>query len=229
MSAVSSLDSSLLYKEQSLTTVGDSSLDSEDFMNLLITQLQNQDPMDPMDTSDMVAQVAQLSNMEATQEMAVNMEKLLDYQVSQNNLQLLSLLGNDVTVSSNVVAVNEGSPGSGEFTLSAAVESCRVDIYNSSGNVVRTINAGQLEGDTLYELEWDGTNSGGTAVADGLYLFEVTGLTAEGEEVEVEYQTTGKVTGLDYQSGSAVLTLDNAIPVEVGSVLKVNDATNDAG
>ena len=134
---VSALDSSLLYQETSLyKTVGDSTLDSEDFMNLLITQLQNQDPLDPTDTSEMVSQMAELSNMEATQEMSNNIEKLLEYQVSQNNLQLISLLGNEITASSNVVAVSDGEPGTGEFTLKSDVQSCQVDISDSSGNVI---------------------------------------------------------------------------------------------
>ena len=223
---VSALDSSLLYQEPSLyTTVGDSTLDSEDFMNLLITQLQNQDPLDPADTSEMVSQMAELSNMQATQEMSNNIEKLLDYQVSQNNVQLISLLGNEVTASSNVVAVSDGEPGTGEFTLASAVATCQVDISDSSGNIIKSLDLGSLEADTTYSLEWDGTNSAGTAVDDGLYLFTVNGTTADGTEAEVEYQTTGTVTGLDYQSGTAVLTLDNAIPVEVGAVIGVRNGT----
>jgi flagellar basal-body rod modification protein FlgD len=225
--SVSALDSSLTYQEPSqYTTVGDSSLDSEDFMNLLITQLQNQDPLEPMDTYEMASQMAQFSNMEAIQEMAGSMEKLLEYQVSQNNVQLVSLLGNEVTASSNVVAVNDGQPSAGEFTLAANVESCQVDIYNASGNVVQSLEMGSLDADTAYGLEWDGTNSAGTAVDDGLYLFVVSGVTADGAAADVEYRTTGRVTGLDYQSGSAVLTLDNAIPVDVGSVISVLDGTS---
>ncbi|MCK9293563.1 MAG: flagellar hook assembly protein FlgD [Desulfobulbaceae bacterium] len=222
---VSALDSSLLYQEPSLyTTVGDSTLDSEDFMNLLITQLQNQDPLEPLDTYEMASQMAQFSNMQATQEMAGNIEKLLEYQVSQNNVQLISLLGSEVTASSNVVAVSDGQPGTGEFTLASAVATCQVDISDSSGNVIKSLDLGSLEAGT-YTLEWDGTNSGGNTVEDGLYLFAVNGTTADGTEAEVEYQTTGTVTGLDYQSGTAVLTLDNAIPVEVGAVIGVHNGT----
>lgn len=224
--SVSALDSSLLYNAKStITTVGDSTLDSDDFMNLLITQLQYQDPLEPMDTSDMASQLAQFSNMEAIQEMADNIESLLDYQVSQNNLQLTSLLGTEVTASSNIVSLSDGKLSDSAFTLSAAVESCEVEIYDSSGNLVDSFEMGSLDGDTTYSLDWDGTNSAGNGVADGLYIFMVTGTTSAGEEVDVTYQTTGKVTGLDYESGSAVLTLGGNIPVEVGSVISVNDGT----
>lgn len=221
--SIAALDSSLLYEEPSLyTTVGDSTLDSEDFMTLLITQLENQDPMDPMDTSEMVTQVTQLSTMEATMEMAENMEKLLEYQTSQNNLQLLTLLGNEVTATSNIISLENGEPSGGEFVLSSNAQSCQVEILNSSGNTVTTLELGSLDGDTVYGLTWDGTTSGGAELSDGLYLFIVTATTAEGEEVDVEYRTSGQVTGIDYQSGTALLTLNGSIPVEVGSVLCVD-------
>jgi len=71
----------------SLSTVGKSSLDRDDFMTLFITQMQHQDPLEPMDSTDMASQLAQFSNMEATMKMSDNLEKLLGYQVSQNNLQ----------------------------------------------------------------------------------------------------------------------------------------------
>lgn len=227
--SVSALDSSLTYQAASqYETVGDSTLDSADFMNLLITQLQYQDPTEPMDTNEMASQLAEFSSMEATQNMADNMEKLLDYQISQNNLQLLTLLGADVTVSTNMVGMDEGTLSLGEFTLDAAVESCSVEIYDASGSIVNTVDMGNLAADTTYQLEWDGTNAAGEQVADGAYLFVINGLTADGEEVGVEYTSTGTVTGLDFSTGEAILSIDNAVPADVGSVIGVRGSSAEA-
>ena len=85
--------------------VGSADLDRTDFMTLFITQMQYQDPMKPMDSYEMASQLAQFSNMEATMKMSDNMEELLAYQTSQNNLQLLTLLDKNVETQTNQVAV----------------------------------------------------------------------------------------------------------------------------
>ncbi len=222
--SVSALDSSLTYQEPSLyEPVGDSDLNSEDFMNLLITQLQNQDPLEPMDTNEMSSQMAEFSTMEATNEMADNMEKLLEYQMSQNNLQLLTLIGSETTVSANMVGVEDGSLGLGEFSLSEAVDSCQVEIYDEAGNIMQTVDMGRLEAATTYQLQWEATDASGEKVEDGAYLFVINALTSEGEQVGVEYQSSGTVTGIDFSSGTAMLTLDNAVPVEAGAIVSVSD------
>ncbi|MBU4033262.1 MAG: hypothetical protein KKG34_00565, partial [Proteobacteria bacterium] len=88
-----------------VNTVGKSTLDRNDFMTLFITQMQHQDPLEPMDSTDMASQLAQFSNMEATMKMSDNLEKLLGYQVSQNNLQLLTLIGKEVQAYGNTIGV----------------------------------------------------------------------------------------------------------------------------
>lgn len=220
--AVSALDSSLTYQAESqYKVVGDSTLDSTDFMSLLIAQLQYQDPTEPMDTSEMASQLAQYGTMEATQGMADNMEKLLEYQTSQNNLQLLSLLGTEVKANVNTMTLSDGNLSTGEFTLDSDASSCSVEIYNSSGNIVKTIDVGDLTADTTYQVDWDGTNSAGNQVEDGIYIFQVNAQNADGGEAGVTYTGSGTVTGLDYSTGEAMLTLNNAISVDVGSVLGV--------
>ncbi len=194
-------------------------------MNLLITQLQNQDPTEPMDTSEMSSQMTEYSQMEATNEMANNIEKLLEYQMSQNNLQLLSLIGTETTVTANMVGVEEGSLGLAEFSLSEAVDSCQVEIYDEAGNIVQTIDAGGLEANTPYQLQWDGNDAAGEVVVDGAYLFVINALNSGGEQVGVEYQSSGTVTGIDYSSGTAMLTLDNAFAVQAGSIINVDDGS----
>src|SRR3989338_10850788 len=114
-------------------TVGKKTLDRNDFMTLFITQMQHQDPLEPMDSTDMASQLAQFSNMEATMKMSDNLEKLLGYQVSQNNLQLLTLIGQEVQGAGNTMGVVEGKVSTTQYTLADAADSCRIEIYDSAG------------------------------------------------------------------------------------------------
>ncbi|MFA6465155.1 MAG: flagellar hook capping FlgD N-terminal domain-containing protein, partial [Desulfurivibrionaceae bacterium] len=127
-----------------LSTVGKSSLDRDDFMTLFITQMQHQDPLEPMDSTDMASQLAQFSNMEATMKMSDNLEKLLGYQVSQNNLQLLTLIGKEVQGTGNTMGVVDGKVATTQYTLADAAESCRIEIYDSAGRMADTIELGYV-------------------------------------------------------------------------------------
>ncbi|MCK9296865.1 MAG: flagellar hook assembly protein FlgD [Desulfobulbaceae bacterium] len=209
------------YEEESLfKPVGKKELDQYDFMNLLITQLQYQDPMKPMDTYEMASQLSQFSNMEATLRMSDNMEKLLDYQTSQNNLQLLTLLDNQVQITGNTMGVNEGTPGGGEFTLAEDADTCAVEIYDAGGHLVQMIDAGAVSSGT-YPLEWDGKDAQGETVEDGAYTYWVKAYNALGEQLDVDYRVSGKVTGVTFDSGTAQLKLDNFVGADVGSVVSV--------
>lgn len=221
--AVSTVSNTLpMVQEESLfEPVGKSELDRQDFMTLFITQLQYQDPMKPMDSYEMASQLAQFSNMEATMKMADNMEELLEYQTSQNNLQLLTLLDKDVRITGNEIGVNGEEQGTGEFTLLNDADTCVVEIYDAAQRLIRTINLESMPAGT-YTLEWDGQDMRGEDVADGAYAYVVNAYDIAGQGIEVDYQTVGKVTGLDFDSGSAMLVLDNYVSTGVGAVVGVN-------
>lgn len=201
-------------------TVGKKDLNRQDFMTLFITQLQYQDPLKPMDSYEMASQLAQFSTMDATMQMSENVEELLAYQTSQNNLQLLTLIGHDVQTIGNMLAVTEGEVKATEFTLQDKADSCVIEIYDSADRLLRTIDRGILPADT-HELLWDGNDNLGNSVSDGAYYYVVKAKDMAGMDVDVMYRSTGRVTGLEYDSGKAVLTLDNYMDVQVSDVVKV--------
>ncbi len=203
-----------------MKTTGKAELDQSDFMTLFITQLQHQDPMEPMDGTAMASQMAEFSNMEATMKMANNMEELLEYTTSQNNLQLLSLLDQNVRVYGNGIGVNEGEVGSGEYVLEKDADTTVLEIRDAGGRLVKLEDLGS-QGLGSHELTWDGKDMMGVDVDDGAYTFNIKAFTTAGQEVGVDYRAVGKVTGVDYETGTALLVLDNHVPAEVGAVLGV--------
>lgn len=203
-----------------MKTTGKADLDQADFMKLFLAELQYQDPMDPMDNAEMASQMAEFSNMEATNRMADNIEDLLEYSTSQNNLQLLTLLDQDVRVVGNSIGVNGTDIGSGEFVLAEDADSAFLEIRDAGGKLVMLEDLGAISYGS-HPLEWDGTDTVGGAVGDGAYTFNIKAYTAAGQQVGVDYSISGTVTGVDYASGTAMLVLDNHVPAEVGAVLGV--------
>lgn len=209
-----------LQDTTTLSTVGKSTLDRDDFMTLFITQMQHQDPLEPMDSTDMASQLAQFSNMEATMKMSDNLEKLLGYQVSQNNLQLLTLIGKEVQGVGNTMGVVEGKVSTTQYTLADAAESCRIEIYDSAGRMADTVELGYAASG-VHDLTWDATTPSGTVVADGLYTYNVVAINALGQKVDVDYRSTGLVTGVNFDGATAQVTVDKSIPMNVADILVV--------
>ena len=201
-------------------TVGKKSLDRSDFMTLFITQMQHQDPLEPMDSTEMASQLAQFSNMEATMKMSDNMEKLLEYQTSQNNLQLLTLIGKEVQGSGNTMGVVDGKVSATQYTLADAADTCRVEVYDSAGRMADTINLGYVASG-IHDFSWDATTPSGTVVPDGQYTYSVKAVNALGQEVAVDYRTTGRVTGVNFSGGKAQVSVDKSIVMNVGDILVV--------
>lgn len=222
MSTVTNSNATIPVQEFSTTPppVGKSTLDRTDFMKLFITQMQHQDPLEPMNSYEMASQLAQFSSMEATMRVADNMEKLLNYQVSQNNLQLLALVDKEVQGFGNAMGVVDGQVVPTEFTLFDAADSCVIEIYDGAGRVVDRMDLGYAAAG-LHQLSWDGKTPSGDTVEDGLYSYVVKAITSQGQQVEVEYRSTGRVTGIQFDSGKASVTVDNYAQMHVSDILKV--------
>ena len=217
MSITGVTESALVQPENA---VGKASLEKSDFMTLFITQLQYQDPMKPMDSYEMASQLAQFSNMEATLKMSDNMEKLLEYQTSQNNLQLLSLLDSEIQVAGNSIGVVEGQTTPTEFVLDGNAESVIIEIFDSADHVVWQGNYGGL-GSGPHEIDWDGLDMAGNQVSDGPYYYSVKALDGTGGALGVDYRTTGTVTGINFDGGIVRMIVDGYIEASVADIVKV--------
>lgn len=202
------------------TAAGRRTLSQQDFMNLFIKQLQNQDPLKPMDSFQMAEQMAMFSNVEALNNMNTTLTDLLAYQTSQNNLQLLGLMDKTVQAPGDKIAVNNGATRKTDFTLQGGADTCVIEIYDAAGSFVRSINLGAKPAGT-YQVEWDGKDSLGKTMPDGVYQYKVEAKDHEGTLVPMVTNITGEVTGLDYTTGKALLSVDGFIPVDVSSISRV--------
>ncbi len=202
-----------------MKTVGKNTLDRNDFMKLFITQMQNQDPLEPMKGTDMATQLAQFSTLDSMQNMSNSMDQLLNYQTSQNNLQLLSLIGKTVQGKGSSMGVLNGAVTPTQYTLANTADSCQVNIYNAAGTMVDSMDLGPASSG-VHDLSWDGKMPNGTVVPDGEYTYTVTAM-SNGQQVNVDYRTTGQVTGVNFSGSQAQVTVDNSVAMNVADILAV--------
>ena len=182
----------------------------EAFLNLLVVQLQNQDPLDPVTNEDLVAQLATFSSLEQLVAVNENLEEIALLESSLNNSSAIALIGKEITVAGDTITLEDGKASVGSFVLSDSASSVTVEIKDSNGEVVRTIEMGS-QGTTLEDVEWDGLDDNGEACEDGTYTFTVSATGEEGTVITSELYARVKVDGITYADGYAyVLSGDYA-------------------
>jgi flagellar basal-body rod modification protein FlgD len=199
------------------------SMDKDAFLTLLITQLQNQDPLNPADSTEFTAQLAQFSSLEQLSNVNKNLEILGLYQASINNAQAVSFIGKHIVARGDSLEMTSGQPASCEFELDAAAKTVVVSVYDAAGGFVRDLQANSMEAGKQ-SLTWDGKDRNGNPVAGGLYTFEVQAEGAGGEKVAVTTYLKGTVSGVTFRDGVTYLTVGGS-EVAVGDITEVRQAT----
>ena len=118
--------STTAYSSNSNTRSDASSLGQDDFLKLMMEQLQNQDPFNPTDNTQFISQMAQLTSVSGISEMNSNLAALTSSMYSTQMLDASSLIGKDVLVDSDVVVLPDEGGVSGRLTLPSELASERV-------------------------------------------------------------------------------------------------------
>lgn len=199
-----------------------SAFGTDSFLQLLVAQLQNQDPLDPQDSTEFISQLAQLNTVEQLNNVNNNLGVLQLYQNSLNNAMAVSYIGKMVQANGHAVEVGTGGAAILEFSLSEAAADATIEIYDSTGRLVRSIEAGAL-GQGEHAIDWDGNDSNGVAVAPGVYTFKINAYDAGGNELDTGALVEGVVTGVEFKNGIPYLiTAEHMIPL--ASVIKIVQA-----
>jgi flagellar basal-body rod modification protein FlgD len=202
------------------------SLGKQDFLSLLTTQLEHQDPLNPMDSTAFTAQLAQFSSLEQMTNMNEKLEYLLMYQASLNNAQTASFIGKTIKANGNSVGLDEGVAGPISYELPAEASSVSVEVHSPDGQLVRVINAGSQEPGE-HQVDWDGRDQDGNVLPDGTYTFDVVAKDMNGEDLRATPYIEGEVSGLVFKDGSTSLVVDGQ-EIPVGQVLRVYEPETEA-
>ncbi len=143
-------------------------LGQDAFLTLMITQLKNQNPLEPMKNQEFLGQLSQFTTASGVQDLKKSFDSLGTSLQSNQALQASSLVGRDVLINSDKIYLPSTGTTQGVVELPDAVGNLRVNIYNSVGEVVRSVELGQQKaGQVVYK--WDGKDNNGNVVASGLY------------------------------------------------------------
>ncbi|CAG2156363.1 Basal-body rod modification protein FlgD [Cupriavidus yeoncheonensis] len=189
------------------------------FLTMLVTQMNNQDPLNPMDNSQLTSQLAQISTVSSMQTMNATLNQLLGQVSASRAMDSAALIGHTVMVPGSQVSVKDGVPGKIGVDLPSTADAVTVNVIDKDGNVVRTIDMkGQTAG--VHDIAWDGKNDAGTAVADGDYSFKVNA-TANGNSVQPVALVFGKVQSISGDSTGVLVDIGNGQTAGVDDVRRI--------
>lgn len=191
------------------------------FLQLLVAQLQHQDPLNPLDGTDFSAQLAQFSSLEQLfnmNEALTKIEQSLDAHKTEN---VLGYIGKNVMAGENdTIFVIDGEPIAGTYNLENRSD-VTIRIYDRAGLEVCSYYSGWKDPGE-YSIDWNGMDNNGDAVGDGEYTYTIEARNEQGYAVPVETYVTGKVTGVTYKNGTPFLMIGDKL-VSIDSIIEVRE------
>lgn len=143
-------------------------LSKDDFMTLLLVELQNQDPTEPMDSEKILSQTSQLATLEATENTNKALSDLAVSLGASQQFSTISAIGKTADTGSNAIVFDEGTETTFEVYFPDAIEQGNVEILDVNGNILKTLDVG-TNPKGVYQFTWDGTDTNGNTVNSGIY------------------------------------------------------------
>ncbi len=209
------------YEAQSTTTTAHkTSLDQNDFLKILVAQLNHQDPLSPMDDKEMTGQLAQFSSLEQLTNIKNGITSLVDAQNKGSMLSAVGFIGKSVKADGFNLSKSGDSTSTVYYTLGESVANMQVNIYASDGTLVRTDVVGSKQAGE-FQYTWDGKDTSGASMADGTYGVAIVAEDSAGKPVLVQSKISGQVSGVVSQNGTTLLQLKDGRTVDIANVNEV--------
>jgi len=209
-------------------------LGQDDFLKLLLTQMQNQDPANPMEDKEYMAQLAQFSSLEQLTKLNTSIESMIGNKAQEQMVSAVGFIGKEVKAEGYNVSRTGDKISKIFYGLGEPVANAFINIYDNNKNLVRTVQLGS-KAEGTYEFEWDGKNYADQDVPDGVYTIAMAAEDANGKPVMVKTEVSGEVTGVVSEGGKQYLHLKDGRYInflnirEVVSPTDVSESTDGSG
>ncbi|AUZ47718.1 MULTISPECIES: flagellar hook assembly protein FlgD [Pseudomonas fluorescens group] len=192
----------------SKAATGNQALGKDAFLQLLVTQLKNQNPLSPQDNGAFVAQLAQFSSLEGINTLNDSVNNISSNFSSSQALQASSLVGRSIITQTDKALVDTSKSMTGSVAVTAATGNVSVKITDKDGNVVRTLDMGAQSAGSS-DFIWDGKNDNGEVAPAGTYTFAASTKNDKGDAVALATSLPATVTSvtLSKTGGEMLLNL----------------------
>ncbi|WP_404338839.1 flagellar hook assembly protein FlgD [Pseudoalteromonas mariniglutinosa] len=193
----------LRWQDNKVPEKKDDTLTQEDFFSLLTQQLSFQDPSKPADNDQMIAQMTSFTMAEGISDLNSKFDSLTASMTSNSALQASTLVGKQALLESNMLDLNESANARGSAVLEKPIDNLNIQIKDSSGQLVRTIDLGAQPAGAV-RFEWDGKNKDGERLPPGEYKVVAEG-SIDGEYTSLPTATFKNIESVNINSSSGII------------------------
>lgn len=197
-------------------------IDQEQFLQLLVAQLKNQDPLSPMESQEFASQMAQFASLERLHSIDSRLGDALNAQLMSTqaitNTMAASLIGKEVVAAGDSLVLKNGSANL-HFDLAGPAKDVEITIYDQEGTLIQTIWRRNLAvGENT--VVWDGSENSGDTASDGSYTYTVQATDKDGNPITALQTASGIITGVNYEGGIATLIAGD-LEFPMGNVISI--------
>ncbi len=197
--------------------------DFDQFLYLLTTQLQNQDPLEPIETSEFTNQLVQFANVEQSIKLNDNVSTLIGLQHANSNVTMLGYIGKEVEAAGENLPLVDGK-AKFKYAVTEKADVLTITIKDKSGSVIRDLTGSAEAGP--HEISWDGKDNNGNLVDDDTYVIDVKAIKNNGgtpKNLDVYTAIIGRVNAINTDQGLASVVIGK-VAIPVGNILSVREA-----
>jgi len=158
-------------------------LGKDDFMTLLLVELQYQDPTEPMDSEKILTQTSQLASLESAENTNKALEELSASLGNTQQFSTIAAIGKTADLGSDAIAYDEGSSSTFEIYFPQSINQGTVEILDADGHLVKTLDVG-TNPSGVYQFTWDGTTTSGDKADSGIYHVEASYIDQDNQQQE---------------------------------------------
>ena len=188
-------------------------LGKDDFMTLLLVELQHQDPTEPMDSEKILTQTSQLAGLEASENTNKALEDLAKSLTNTQQFSTIAAIGKTADLGSDAISLDEGAGSSFEVYFPSDIEQGNILITDLDGNRVATLDVGTNKSG-VYKFDWDGLSDGGDPAESGIYHVNADYLTPNGDRLQTRLGAY-PIESVRFEDGSPLVKVGSSyVPLE---------------
>jgi flagellar basal-body rod modification protein FlgD len=143
-------------------------LGKDDFLKLLLVELQYQDPTEPMDSEKILSQTSQLATLESAENTNKALANLAASLGNSQQFSTIAAIGKTADLGSDAIAYEKGSSSTFEVYFPNDIRQGSIEISDNTGKVVKTLDVG-TNPSGVYKFTWDGTDASGNFADSGIF------------------------------------------------------------
>lgn len=191
-----------------------------EFLDLMIAQLNNQNPLEPQENGEFLSQLAQFSSLEEMQKLSGNVDNVVGEFRSTQALQASAMVGRSVMVPSAAGMLGADGQMKGAVDVTSTTADLKLSVLDSKGELVRQLDLGQqTAGQTAFN--WDGKDADGNLMPPGKYQLKAEGV-ADGANTGFDTLVGANVDSVSLGGGGVTLNLSGLGSVALNDVRQIN-------